>query len=341
MHYFTLPPDSLAYWLQFQLLLTFALHPHCSSAFPVSSFCSLFSQLLLFQPNLFLIGLHVFSLPVCVCLGALGEHWQSSFWWWLKVNLHHWCTHSLTHSVTHISRCIIVSFRLPWCRSPGSQLHSFTPFSHFSLSPFSWYCFTPLSSVLGTLFGTFFASGLYKSECTLSPFALVILLFVSSLFAHVGARHQYRHYHFLQFLLARQVQFCTGISLCDCSTFLFSVTVTVFLCAPLLPTTFAATDRQSTELNSTDWLKSAANNCRRQSKTKANKKTVASKWQPTNSLLPSRCRHNAGRTGRMKNDIKNRPRQVLSFETFSSSSFACWWRPHKSRFFIFFFFVRI
>lgn len=134
MHYFTLPPDSLAYWLQFQLLLTFALHPHCSSAFPVSSFCSLFSQLLLFQPNSFLIGLHVFSLPVCVCLGALGEHWQSSFWWWLKVNLHHWCTHSLTHSVTHISRCIIVSFRLPWCRSPGSQLHSFTPFSHFSLS---------------------------------------------------------------------------------------------------------------------------------------------------------------------------------------------------------------
>ncbi len=77
-------------------------------------------------------------------------------------------------------------------------------------------------------------------------------------------------------------------------------------------------------------------------KTKTNKKTLASKWQPTNSLLPSRCRPNTGRTGRMKNDIENRPRRVLSFEAFSSFSsfFACWRRPHKSRpfpFLLFFF----
>lgn len=137
MHYFTLPPDSLAYWLQFQLLLTFALHPHCPSAFPVSSFCSLFSQLLLFQPNSFLIGLHVFSLPVCVCLGALGEHWQSSFWWWLKVNLHHWCTHSLTHSLgdSHftVHHRLVSSSLMPVSRLTTAFLHSILSFLSLSL----------------------------------------------------------------------------------------------------------------------------------------------------------------------------------------------------------------
>lgn len=34
------------------------------------------------------------------------------------------------------------------------------------------------------------------------------------------------------------------------------------------------------------------------------KKTQASKWQPTNSLLPSRCRPNVGRTGRWKTTSK-------------------------------------